>query len=450
MSVRVRFAPSPTGYLHIGGARTALFNWLYARHTGGQFVLRVEDTDEARNSQEAIDVIIKSMKWLRLDWDEGPVDGSDLTASKGDRGPYFQSQRKDLYQKHIQALLDADKAYEHEGAIKFRMKKETVIIDDLVVGKVERKLTDREELDPDFVIVRSDGKPVFHLVNVIDDLEMGITHVIRGEDHLSNTSKHIELFKALGAEPPRYAHIPLILNKDGSKMSKRDLGASVTTYMDEGFVPAGVVNYLLLLGWSPKDDQEVFQIDDVIERFDLPQINRQNARFDFDKLKWFNYEHARRLPADEFRQRALPFLTDAGIDMSGFDDDYIDAAFETCKEKVKQMTELPDFCAFYFREVTEMDEEHAAKHLIPDNKPHVEKLVEMMTALESFDADSIQAGFRQVAEDVGVKMGVLVHPIRLACTGKKVGPSLFHLMEVLGKEKVLDRTGKIMGRLSGE
>ena len=447
MSVRVRFAPSPTGYLHIGGARTALFNWLYARHTGGQFVLRVEDTDEARNSQEAIDVIIKTMKWLGLDWDEGPVDGSDLTASKGDRGPYFQSQRKDLYQKHIQALLDADKAYEHEGAIKFRMKKETVIIDDLVVGKVERKLTDREELDPDFVIVRSDGKPVFHLVNVIDDLEMGITHVIRGEDHLSNTSKHIELFKALGAEPPRYAHIPLILNKDGSKMSKRDLGASVTTYMDEGFVPAGVVNYLLLLGWSPKDDQEVFQIDDVIERFDLPQINRQNARFDFDKLKWFNYEHARRLPADEFRQRALPFLTDAGIDMSGFDSAYIDAAFETCKEKVKQMTELPDFCAFYFREVAEMDEEHAAKHLIPDNKPRVEKLVEMLRALESFDADSIQAGFRQVAEDVGVKMGVLVHPIRLACTGKKVGPSLFHLMEVLGKDKVLERTGKIMGRL---
>ncbi len=450
MSVRVRFAPSPTGYLHIGGARTALFNWLYARHTGGKFILRVEDTDEARNSQEAIDVIIKSMKWLGLDWDEGPVDGSDLTASQGDRGPYFQSQRKELYQKHIQTLLDADMAYEHEAAIKFRMKKETVTIDDLVVGKVERKLTDREELDPDFVIVRSDGKPVFHLVNVIDDLEMGITHVIRGEDHLTNTSKHIELFKALGAEPPKYAHIPLILNKDGSKMSKRDLGASVTTYMDEGFVPAGVVNYLLLLGWSPKDDQEVFQIEDVIERFDLPQINRQNARFDFDKLKWFNYEHARQLPADEFRQRALPFLKEAGLDLSKFETNYIDAAFETCKEKVKQMTELPDFCAFYFQEITEMDEDHAATHLVPENKPHVEKLVEMLTALESFDADSIQAGFRQVAEDVGVKMGVLVHPIRLACTGKKVGPSLFHLMEVLGKDKVLERTGKIMSRLAGE
>lgn len=448
MSVRVRFAPSPTGYLHIGGARTALFNWLYARHTGGKFVLRVEDTDEARNSQEAIDVIIKSMKWLGLDWDEGPVDGSDLAASKGDRGPYFQSRRKDVYQKHIQALLDSDKAYEQDGAIKFRMKKETVVIDDLVVGKVDRKLTDREEVDPDFVIVRSDGKPVFHLVNVIDDLEMGITHVIRGEDHLSNTSKHIELFRALGAEPPQYAHIPLILNKDGSKMSKRDLGASVTTYMDEGFVPSGVVNYLLLLGWSPKDDQEVFKIEDVIERFDLPQINRQNARFDFDKLKWFNYEHTRQLNPAEFRERALPFMRDAGIDTSGFDEGYIDAAFDTCKEKVKQLTELPEFCAFYFQEVTAFDEDHAAKHLVPDNKPRVEKLREMLAGLDSFDADSIQAGFKALAGELEIKVGALVHPIRLACTGKKVGPSLFHLMEVLGKEKVLQRTDAIMDRLA--
>ena len=339
MSVRVRFAPSPTGYLHIGGARTALFNWLYARHTGGKFILRVEDTDEARNSQEAVDVIIESLKWLGLDWDEGPVDGSDFSKSKGDCGPYFQSQRKEIYQKYIQQLLDADKAYEHEGAIKFRMRRETIIIDDLVVGRVDRKLTDREEADPDFVIVRSDGKPVFHLVNVIDDLEMGMTHVIRGEDHLSNTSKHIELFRALEAEPPKYAHIPLILNKDGSKMSKRDLGASVTTYIDGGFVPSAVVNYLLLLGWSPKDDQEIFALNEVVERFDLPQINRQNARFDFDKLKWFHYEHTRALSPEAFRSQATQALEKAGIDISTFDNVYLDAAFDTCKEKIKQFKE---------------------------------------------------------------------------------------------------------------
>ena len=200
MSVRVRFAPSPTGYLHIGGARTALFNWLYARHTGGTFVLRVEDTDDARNTREAVDVILDGLRWLGLDWDEGPVSDDAMQESRGDRGPYFQSQRGEIYQRRIQELLDKDLAYEHEGAIKFRMTREPVTIPDLVAGDVVRKLTDREEADPDFVIVRSDGKPVFHLVNVVDDIEMGISHVIRGEDHLSNTSKHVELFKAFSVE----------------------------------------------------------------------------------------------------------------------------------------------------------------------------------------------------------------------------------------------------------
>ncbi len=198
MSIRVRFAPSPTGYLHIGGARTALFNWLYARHTGGTFVLRMEDTDDARNTREAVDVILDGLRWLGLDWDEGPVSGDAMQESKGDRGPYFQSQRGEIYQRRIQELLDKDLAYEHEGAVKFRMTREPVTIPDVVAGDVVRKLTDREEADPDFVIVRSDGKPVFHLVNVVDDIEMGITHVIRGEDHLSTPPTHLELSTASG------------------------------------------------------------------------------------------------------------------------------------------------------------------------------------------------------------------------------------------------------------
>ncbi len=235
MKTRVRFAPSPTGYLHIGGARTALFNWLYARHTGGTFILRIEDTDAARNSQEAVDVILNGLRWLGLDWDEGPLTGDATGASKGDRGPYFQSQRKANYLARVEALLSRGLAYEHEGAVKFKMTREPILIPDLVVGNVLRPLTDREELDPDFVIMRSDGQPVFHLVNVIDDLEMDITHVIRGEDHLSNTAKHIALFQAFGVKPPHYAHIPLILNGDGSKMSKRDTGASLTSYLDDGF-----------------------------------------------------------------------------------------------------------------------------------------------------------------------------------------------------------------------
>ena len=253
--IRVRFAPSPTGYLHIGGARTALFNWLYARKSGGKFVLRIEDTDEARNSEIAIQVIFDSLRWLGLDWDEGPISANPQDGSKGDRGPYFQSQRGEIYRRRVDELLANDKAYERDGAIRFRMQREPVVIDDLVIGSVKRSLTDREELDPDFVIFRSDGKPIFHLVNVVDDIEMGITHVIRGEDHVSNTAKHIALFRAFGVEPPQFAHMPLILNPNGSKMSKRDEGASMTAYMEGGFIPEAVVNYLSLLGWSPKDDR---------------------------------------------------------------------------------------------------------------------------------------------------------------------------------------------------
>jgi len=217
MKPRVRFAPSPTGFLHIGGARTALFNWLYARHTGGTFILRIEDTDIARNTQEAVNVIRNGLRWLGLDWDEGPTSGEATGASKGDYGPYFQSQRKAIYQSRVESLLSGGLAYQHDGAIRFKMSREPILIPDLVAGEVRRELTDREQLDPDFVIVRSDGQPVFHLVNVVDDLEMQITHVIRGEDHLSNTAKHIALFRAFGTQPPQYAHIPLILTRMARK-----------------------------------------------------------------------------------------------------------------------------------------------------------------------------------------------------------------------------------------
>src|SRR6266403_619300 len=300
MKVRVRFAPSPTGFLHIGGARTALFNWLYARHTGGTFILRSEDTDVARNTQEAVDVILNGLRWLGLDWDEGPISGDATGASKGDRGPYFQSQRSENYRRRVEALLSRGLAYEHEGAVKFKMTREPVVIPDLVVGDVTRELTDREKLEPDFVIVRSDGQPVFHLVNVVDDLEMGITHVIRGEDHLSNTAKHIALFRAFGVEPPMYAHIPLILNQDGTKMSKRDQGAGVATYIEQGYAPEAVRNYLCLLGWSPKDNREKIDIDEVVKLFELEKINRRNAAFDLDKCFWLNGQYIAQMPLERF------------------------------------------------------------------------------------------------------------------------------------------------------
>ena len=285
MKPRVRFAPSPTGYLHIGGARTALFNWLYARHTGGTFVLRIEDTDAARNSQEAVDVILNGLRWLGLDWDEGPLTGDATGPCKGDRGPYFQSQRKENYQRRVEALLSRGLAYEHEGAVKFKMQREPITIPDLVIGDVVRPLTDREEKDPDLV------HPAFRRPARVPSRQR---HGRSGDGHHARHSRrrsrqqHRQTHRALPRLRRRaaasFAHIPLILNTDGTKMSKRDNGASLTSYLDEGFLAEAVNNYLCLLGWSPKDNTEKMSLAEVVERFDLPQILRHNAKFDFEKL----------------------------------------------------------------------------------------------------------------------------------------------------------------------
>ena len=439
MSVRVRFAPSPTGYLHIGGARTALFNWLYARHTGGTFVLRIEDTDEARNTQEAVNVILEGLRWLGMDWDEGPVTADAHGPSKGPHGPYFQSQRKDIYAKRAQELKDRGAAYEHEGAVRFRMERAPIVIPDVVVGDVTRPLTDREVLEPDFVIVRSDGQPVFHFVNVVDDLEMGITHVIRGEDHLSNTAKHIALFRAFGVEPPNYAHIPLILNKDGSKMSKRDRGASLNTYMEEGYVPAAVVNYLCLLGWSPKDNREKLPIDEVIKRFDLPQILRHNAKFDMDKLDWLSGEYLRELDDATFQAGGAAALRRGGCATERYSAEYLRAAIDTCKGKVKKFSELPAYAGFYFTDNVKLDPAALAKDFTAENKPRVARLREAFAVVAGFNAATLEQTLKAVAAEFGVKAGVLVHPVRMATTGAASGPSLYHLLEILGKERVLRR-----------
>jgi glutamyl-tRNA synthetase len=447
MKARVRFAPSPTGFLHIGGARTALFNWLYARHTGGTFILRIEDTDVARNTQEAVNVILGGLRWLGLDWDEGPITGDATGPSKGASGPYFQSQRKESYTRRVETLLSRGLAYEHEGAIKFKMSREPVLIPDLVVGEVRRELTDREQQDPDFVIVRSDGHPVFHLVNVIDDLEMNITHVIRGEDHLSNTAKHIALFRGFGVEPPQYAHIPLILNIDGTKMSKRDKGASLTTYMEEGYAPEAVVNYLCLLGWSPKNNREKMSMPEVIEMFDLPQILRHNARFDLTKLNWLNGEYIREMNEDRFYELSVQALARAGLDTERYPVSYVRAALDTCKGKFKLFGELPAYAGFYFTDDIKYDTEAAARDFIPENKPRLARLREALFVLEPFEADPIGATLKAVAQELGVKAGVLVHPTRLACCGSAAGPSLYHLLAILGKARALARIDQALSQM---
>jgi len=446
MNVRVRFAPSPTGFLHIGGARTALFNWLYARHTGGTFILRIEDTDIARNTRAAVDVILDALRWLGLDWDEGPLSSDPAGPSQGAHGPYFQSQRRAIYQRHVERLLARGRAYEEDGVIKFRMTREPVVIDDLIVGQVRRELTDREALDPDFILVRSDGQPVFHLVNVVDDLEMGITHVIRGEDHLSNTAKHLELFRALDAPPPRYAHIPLILNADGTKMSKRDTGASLTTYMEEGYLPEALVNYLVLLGWSPKENRELFSRAELIERFDLSRVLRHNARFDMTKLQWMNGEYLRALPPERFYELAAAALQRAGVDTGRFPPDYVRTALETCRGKLRTLAELPAYGGFYFTGVTAYEAEAAVKHFVPENRPRLERLRAALAAAPAFDAATLEAALKATAAELGVKPAVLVHPLRLACTGRSSGPSLYHLMEVLGRDETLARLDAALAR----
>ena len=429
MTVRVRFAPSPTGFLHIGSVRTALFNWLYARHTGGTFVLRIEDTDTARNTEQSLHTILDGLKWLGLDWDEGPEKG-------GMCGPYFQSQRADVYRQRVRQLLDAGLAYEREGAIRFKMPRSPITVSDLIAGNVTRELGDRELQDPDFVIVRSDGNPVFHFVNVVDDIEMKITHVIRGEDHLSNTPKHIALFRAFGVEPPQYGHLPMILNPDGTKMSKSDPDpqkarlASLQTYVNEGYVPEAVRNYLCLLGWSPKDNREVMPIGDVIKLFDLPQILRANARFDMTKLTWINGEYIRAMPLDRFIELARPFT-------EGRDDAKV---LGLVKEKIKLLKELPDWTNYFFADDYPFDPESVKKSCsAPQTSERLTKLADKFALVTAWDAANLEATLKALAAELGIKTGELIHPCRVAVSGKSAGPSLYHMLEVLGRDRVLVR-----------
>jgi glutamyl-tRNA synthetase len=433
---RVRFAPSPTGYLHIGGARTALFNWLFARHTGGTLILRVEDTDKARNTEEAATAIYSGLRWLGLEWDEGPHIG-------GDFGPYFQSERNEIYERELERLRAGGHVYDDAGAIRFRSPREHVIVEDMVCGRIDFDLTN-PETHPDMTIRRPDGSWIFHFVNVVDDMEMKISHVIRGEDHLSNTPKHIELYRALGAEPPQFAHIPLILNKDGSKMSKRDFGASLNTYVESGYLPEAVRNYLCLLGWSPKDNREKIDLEEVVRLFELEKINRKSAHFDLEKCTWLNGEYMRELPDDRFQQLGAEALARGGIDLREFAPNYVRAALETCKGKVRTFAELPAYCGFYFNDVTEYDTAAVLKHFVPEKRSILTTLREALDESEHFDATSIEALFKTIATSLQVKVGALVHPVRLATTGTPAGPSLYHLLEVLGKEKVLARIDRAL------
>ncbi len=424
LSVRTRFAPSPTGYLHVGGARTALFNWLFAKHHGGDFILRVEDTDAARNTEEARAAIFEGLKWLGLDW-EGPE-------NEGTCGPYYQSQRGSIYEEYFEKLLAADRIYQDDGAWRFRFERKEMTMNDLVCGEVTIDYRD-ESNTPDMAIRRSDGSFVFHFVNVVDDLTMGITHAIRGEDHLMNTPKHLQLFEALGATPPAYAHIPLILNGDGSKMSKRDEGAALGDYPQRGFTPEAVVNFLALLGWSPKDENEIFSITELVEKFTLESVNRAPARFDPEKCRWVNQQHLLKMAPADF---VAACQSEASPEM-----------LLSIQEKISLLSEVPEAVSFYLDPDYPIADEALNKVKGNALAPALlEQLTETFRTLD--DWSQAKARISESAKASGAKTGQLMFPLRIALSGKSGGPDLGAILEILGKEECLRRLKRFTSLLA--
>ena len=425
--IRTRFAPSPTGYLHVGGARTALFNWLFARKHMGTFILRVEDTDAARNTEEARQAIFDGMSWLGLDWDEGPEKG-------GNFGPYYQSQRNDIYDAYFEKLLAADRLYQDGDAYRFRFDRKPITMHDLVCGEVTIDYRD-ESNTPDMVIRRSDGSYVFHFVNVVDDLEMKMTHVIRGEDHLMNTPKHLQLIEVLGEEPPQYAHIPLILNADGSKMSKRDAGAAVGDYPKQGFLSEAVVNFIALLGWSSKSDDEIFTLTELIDRFSIEAINRAPARFDLEKCKWVNQQHIAKLSTERFAELAKTFVHAENLPIT----DNNPAVIAAVKEKVRLLSEVPAAIDFLISDTAPTDKEAVAKAKANPNAALLSAVAEQFSNLTDWNADIAKNAIGEVATANGAKAGQLMFPIRVALSGRAHGPDLGDIFAILGKEKTVER-----------
>jgi glutamyl-tRNA synthetase len=416
----------------VGGARTALFNWLYAKRHGGTFVLRIEDTDAARNTPEALAAILDGLRWLGITWDEGPEVG-------GNYGPYFQSQRQEIYDRYLQRLQDSGHVYEDGGSIRFRSPKTPVTMQDQVCGEIT---IDRSH-EPDMTLRRPDGSYIFHFVNVVDDIEMAITHVIRGEDHLMNTPKHIELFEALRAPIPVYAHIPLFLNPNGSKMSKRDEGASVSSYQENAFLPAAVINYLCLLGWSSKDDREKLPIEEVIRLFDWEHINRSPSKFDYAKCLWLNSQYLAELDETEFlrlatrwtQDHAAPQAAAAGADLS--------AALLLCKPKLKQFPELAEHLEMIFNDAAPLDETGRVKVAAQANaQGNIALLTSHLHCVTEWTGEAIQAAIQAAATEAKVKPGALMFPLRLLVTGTGHGVDLLPALVLLGSATVLRRVAQ--------
>jgi len=435
MSIRVRFAPSPTGNVHIGNIRAAIFNWLFARHEGGQFLLRVEDTDRERSTTEAIQTLLRAMAWLGLNYDETPV---------------YQSAQRTRHLAAAESLVASGHAYRENKdgkgeCIIFRMPKQGRLeFDDLIKGRLKKKAEDTQ----DFVIVRSDGNPVFHLANVVDDVDMRITHIMRGDDHVENTFKHIEIFRALGAEAPRYAHLPMIVNNQGKPYSKRDGAAYVGEFESQGFLPDALFNFLSLLGWAPGDDREIMSRDELIAAFTLDRCNSSAARFDVKKLTWMNGEYVRRLPREIFSAEFETRARAAGVWRDELSVVEQSAIVEQMQPRTKVFSEIPGNCTYFFTEEYPFDPKAVEKRLKPEGIPALlETIAQRFEALPAFDVGGTESVLRAMGEERGTGLGSLVHPVRVAVSGLSDGPGLFEMLAILGCVKVCTRLRRVAERI---
>ena len=425
--VRVRFAPSPTGKVHIGNIRAAIYNWLYARHTGGKFLLRIEDTDLERSTPEAIAAVMDSMKWLGLDYDE-PV--------------FYQTKNVARHLECVEKLLASGHAYKVEKTSRegktgvvtmFKMPKEgTIEFDDIVKGHMAKKAEDIQ----DFAIVRSDGSPIFHIANVVDDIDQNVTHIIRGDDHVENTFKHICIFKALGAPVPRYGHLSMIVNAQGKPYSKRDGAAFVGEFKEQGYLPEALFNYLLLLGWNPGDDREVLTKEEMIQLFDLEKVHVTAAKFDLKKLQWMNGEYIKRLPRETFEAELRARVAAAGLTIPA--DFNMSLLIDQLQIRTKFLNDMPANCAYFFTEDYPFDEKSVEKRLKkPGEKAILLDLAERFAALPEWTTAAGEAMVKELSKGEG--MGPWVHPIRVAVSGRMDGPGLFEMLELLGRERTISR-----------
>ncbi|NOT21425.1 MAG: glutamate--tRNA ligase [Nitrospiraceae bacterium] len=466
--VRVRFAPSPTGFLHIGGVRTALFNWLFARQQKGVFILRIEDTDQSRSTDESIEAIIEGMKWVGLDWDEGP---------------FRQTERMELYRSHAMKLLERGQAYwcvckaeelearrkeaeakglspKYDGrcrdrnltnptgdaALRFKAPQEgETIVDDLIKGRI---LFDNQVQD-DLIILRSNGYPTYNFSVVIDDALMNITHVVRGDDHLTNTPRQIPIFQALGFPVPHFGHLPMILGSDKARLSKRHGATSIMAYKDMGYLPDAMVNYLVRLGWS-HGDQELFSRQELIEKFSWKNVQTSAAVFNPDKLLWLNAEYIKTSPPSEVAQALVPLLNGAGLqeEVQAVSPDWLAQSVVLVKERAKTLVEMVDWVRPYLGQAVTYDEEAAKKFLTPAIEPVLGKLLARFADFPAFSKQQWEGAFKQVVEEEGMKMGQVAQPVRVALTGRTASPGLFEVMEVLGRDRTLLRLRRGIERAS--